>query len=274
MKTKYILLSILAIGLATVSCKKEEGCTDVTATNYDADAEKDDGSCEFGPPSYDTKIMFMPKFGTADFAYNSNFTDGSGNTVQFSRLNFYISSPQIMGLDDEIYSDADGVMLFTMDNKTFDLGNIQTEIDHWHEVNFNIGVPANLNTQDGADAKDPSEYSSEHPLSFQSPNMHWSWNSGYIFIAIEGMVDVNGDNQTDSIVEYHVGGNDYLSSLNLMLHEDVSVDNVDIHVNIDLEKLFEGIDMSTERVTHTMDNMPLANKIKANVSSAFSIESH
>ncbi|MFK7756282.1 MAG: DUF4856 domain-containing protein [Flavobacteriales bacterium] len=42
----FILLSALA-GLLLTGCKKEEGCTDETATNYDADAEEDDGSCEF-----------------------------------------------------------------------------------------------------------------------------------------------------------------------------------------------------------------------------------
>lgn len=40
-----IILSIAAIGLS--SCKKNEGCTDPTATNYDPDAEKN-CCCEYG----------------------------------------------------------------------------------------------------------------------------------------------------------------------------------------------------------------------------------
>jgi hypothetical protein len=47
MKTKNLLLiGAITAGLLT-SCSKEEGCTDITATNYSADAEKDDGSCAY-----------------------------------------------------------------------------------------------------------------------------------------------------------------------------------------------------------------------------------
>lgn len=45
---KFILplLSVcLIVGISTTSCKKKEGCTNPEATNYDADAKEDDGSC-------------------------------------------------------------------------------------------------------------------------------------------------------------------------------------------------------------------------------------
>ena len=49
MKNRISTLSMLALTLALgfTSCKKEEGCTDPTATNYNADAKKDDGSCTY-----------------------------------------------------------------------------------------------------------------------------------------------------------------------------------------------------------------------------------
>lgn len=40
-----ILVGILAFSLGTTSCKKEKGCMNKIATNYNADAEEDDGSC-------------------------------------------------------------------------------------------------------------------------------------------------------------------------------------------------------------------------------------
>ncbi len=44
----------LALTVTFAACKKEEGCTDVLATNYDSDAEEDDDSCEYPAVSQET----------------------------------------------------------------------------------------------------------------------------------------------------------------------------------------------------------------------------
>ena len=49
MKKTLILLSVATIGAMTFTGCKKKGCTDATATNYNAKAKKDDASCVYTP---------------------------------------------------------------------------------------------------------------------------------------------------------------------------------------------------------------------------------
>ncbi len=49
---RKLLYLFLVLPLLFSSCAKEEGCQDALATNYNADAEEDDGSCTYSLAGY------------------------------------------------------------------------------------------------------------------------------------------------------------------------------------------------------------------------------
>jgi len=63
-----LLLFLLLIGTTTTSCKKVQGCMDSVAKNYDALAEKDDGSC-----IYEGKVVFWYTEPVSEYLINDRF---------------------------------------------------------------------------------------------------------------------------------------------------------------------------------------------------------
>lgn len=215
---------------------------------------------------YNLDLEIDYKVGAESFVYDQVYTI-NGTAVKFSLVQFYVSGIHIEDHDGAKVN-FDKYLLVKPSQTNYELGPIAKDFgSHLHELNFNVGIDEATNSQT---TETFTSRAATDPLSTQNPAMHWSWNSGYIFIKMEGMVDTDGDGTPDAVAEWHLGMNSMLRPVGISAHSDLSKGKNEIHLNFDVAKLFTDVDLATEYDTHTMDNMPLAVKIADNVSSAFS----
>jgi hypothetical protein len=242
---KVLFLSILATTLLFTSCD-----------NDDDEPQIEDGT---------VNMMFEYKVGDEPLDMTKVY-EINGTAVRFDLANFYVGG---ITFKPEHGDDAEPV---TVDGKyllvTPDAGAQQvTDLPagHWHEVAFHVGVDATTNSQT---EEDFTSRSSDDPLALQDPPMHWNWNAGYRFVRIDGAVDTDGDGTPETDMAFHLGTDQMFTNLEYTIHKDIEEGDNMIHFIFDLEKAFEGIDLSTQFTTHTNNNIDLAKQLQNNLSAA------
>jgi putative iron-regulated protein len=91
-KTLYAAM-FLGLASATVitSCKKKSGCTDATATNYNPDADKNDGSCIYGDVNAALKQEIKANYANIVFA---SYEDAYTEAVKLQgAINTFLTTP-------------------------------------------------------------------------------------------------------------------------------------------------------------------------------------
>jgi len=229
------------------------------------------GSCKKDEDDKDTDLSMHLhyKVGSENFAYDQVYTI-DGVAVKFSLAQFYISGVNIMDDDNNMHSFENLYILAKPSQMDYALGTVPASFgNHLHMLKFNVGVDSLTNSQTEADftSRDASD-----PLAAQNPGMHWSWNSGYIFVKLEGEVDTDGDGTPDTAANWHIGTNNMLRGVSLMAHQDMEDEEATIEVEFDLATVLTNTDLANDFATMTMNNMPLATKVANNMVNAFGVE--
>lgn len=194
MKTfKFIFPLMLAVGVMTVSCKKE-GCTDPEAINYSEEAKKDDGSCEYEQFGT-TSISLNHVWGMSQtpFALNTELIHPMSNdTLTYTTFKYYISNFKLKKSDGTWWTHPESYFLVDLsDAASMTLSIDKIPSGDYTEISYIMGVDSTRNVS-GAQTGALST----------TNGMFWSWNSGYIMVKAEGTSPNSGSGN----FTYHLGG--------------------------------------------------------------------
>ena len=146
-------------------------------------------------------------------------------------------------------------------------------------VRFLLGV-------DGLDNRIAMEDApATHALAAQTPSMHWNWNSGYVFLRMDGLLDIDGDGTPDPAVgapgsdgsgqwRLHLGLT--ANARTVELAKDFEIDGGDmasLTLDVDFAEFVTGTDYSVaaNRFCMTGGCADVVTVATANVASAFSL---
>jgi hypothetical protein len=218
-------------------------------------------------------LNFSAKVGTKDLDYTSSFTTDAGARYTVSMFRYYVSNIRLIKSDGTEYPINNKYLLVTPSVANYDLG--QVPVGSYKGIKFSVGIDSVTNHAD------PTVYPVTNPLAIQSPAIHWSWNSGYIFMMIEGSCDTTVANndvltygQYSHGMFYHIGMDPLLRTIDLSnaAFTVSSANSATVSISADLNKVLKNVDIKTENASHTMGSMPLATRIADNISSAFSVK--
>lgn len=217
-------------------------------------------------------LVFKPVAGADDVDFASAHTTTSGQKFTLSTLRFYMSNIRLIKSDGAEYPLTGKYLLIDPTTSHFHLGGVP--VGDYKGLKFSVGIDSATNHMD------PTVYPSTNPLAEQTPSMHWTWNSGYIFLMVEGSCDTTVSN-TDTLtlgqyshsMYFHLGMDMLLRNVDLSNSAFTVTSGTDkyVYIQTDVNELFNGVDLKTENQSHTMGTMMLATKVADNIADMFSI---
>lgn len=212
-------------------------------------------------------LEFRPHREGAAIGKGGTFPGGENGELTLSRLDFLVTGLALQKTDGTWIEAAPGWVDFVSTGKQ----RLTVRCDgvaegDYQNIRFRIGLdPA-------TDRTDPSAYAPDHPLHPDLCGLHWSWQGGYIYLALEGRsskpVKAGGDG-----FAFHLAreGNAPVIELPVSFR---GGGPVTIRIGMDVPRLLDGVDFARDgNATHSRDGDPLPGRMMANLAKALAVES-
>jgi cytochrome c peroxidase len=136
----------------------------------------------------------------------------------------------------------------------------------YRAMRFAIGLNEKANTSD------ITQYAADHPLNPNLNRLHWSWQGGYIFLALEGKFQTT--NTEPKGYSYHFARTNNYTPITLAANLDLTKD-ARLIIDFDLATVFNSPRtlsfLKDGASTHSRDGDPVSSAMRANLPGAFRI---
>jgi hypothetical protein len=207
-------------------------------------------------PDYNLTFKVNPLVNGQAFKLNTDYISPESQRFKYEKFTFYLSKIKLIGIDGSEQQISE-VMWYNLGNP--ETVKIKIPEGEYTALQFSIGLDSTMN------ASDPSTFSEGHPLSY-SQNNYWTWASKYIFAKLEGRSDSNPSGTTyESAFSYHLGLDTLYREKTVSRNITISNSKVEnVALTVEVDKIFEGIDIITDKQTHSTSNFELAEQIMNN----------
>jgi hypothetical protein len=206
--------------------------------------------------------------GGNEIKYGNTYTDNSGRKFSVSLLRYYISNIVLIKDGGEEYPITGKYLLVSPEMDSYELGEVPS--GKYQGLRYYLGIDSITNHAD------PTVYPASDPLALQDPPMHWDWNSGYIFVQMEGLYDSTAaaTGTPTSPYFFHIGMDMCyrLVDLSNQPFEIISGNEFELALEANINQLLNGVNLLNENSTHTFNNVDLALKIADNSADMFELE--
>ena len=207
------------------------------------------------------QLEITPKFSGEDVQPASlRYQTGAGEKFSITRCSFLASDFALQRTDGSWFEVTNSVGWFDLEQnrKAIHLTGIPN--GDYQSIRFAIGLNTNLNHADVA------QFPAGHPLNPNLDGLHWSWQGGYIFVAIEGLWR-NAAGELDGWA-YHLARDTNVVSITLPAGFQAT-NETKLELDFDLSTVLNAprpLSFAKDgSSTHSRDGDPVSTAIKANL---------
>ncbi len=249
MKTLKYLSLVLCLGLFMSSCGDDPKGNGVLDLNY---------KLRFAG---DPLVMLEP------------YTLPNGLRINFSRVSFYMTDVTLSGGDEQVLNTVDYIDL-TNSNAT----TAKSNVGYTHSITAQEGqysiLAFLLGVNPVKNAMVPADFSSDNDLSLSQE--YWPGWSSYVFIKVEGNIDLDNNGSFEQGMALHIGGDEALAELQITGDLSVVANSTKtIPITIDLYKMLAldtVYDLEANPQIHTIEQQDEVIELSDRFVSAITIE--